>query len=72
MKSDLWVYPPTIRRVFTPHYPQLHAVSAAGDFEGYLSFGLGLAARGSYHVSTLARPDRVVIDVSHPAGRPTA
>jgi hypothetical protein len=61
-----------IRRVFTPHYPQLQAVSAAGDFEGYLSFGLGLAARGSYHVSTLARPDRVVIDVSHPAGRPTA
>jgi hypothetical protein len=53
--------------VLTPYYPQLLTVSAAGDFEGYLSFGLGLAARGSYHVSTLTGPDRVVIDVSHVA-----
>jgi hypothetical protein len=55
--------------VLTPHYPQLLAVTAAGDFEGYLSFGLGLAARGPYHVSTLTGPDRVVIDVSHVASR---
>jgi hypothetical protein len=53
--------------VLTPYYPQLLTVSAAGDFEGYLSFGMGLAARGSYHVSTLTGPDRVVIDVSHAA-----
>jgi len=38
----------------------------AGDFEGYLSFGIGLAARGGYHVSSLTGPDRVVIDFSHP------
>lgn len=49
--------------VLTPYYPELLAVSAAGDFEGYLSFGIGLAAQGSYHVFT--SPDRVVIDVSH-------
>jgi hypothetical protein len=36
---------------------------------GYLSFGLGLAARGPYHVSTLTGTDRVVIDVSHAASR---
>jgi len=53
----------------TPRYPQLLAVKAAGDFEGYLSFGLGLAAKGPYHVSTLTGPDRVVIDVSHVASR---
>jgi len=53
----------------TPRYPQLLAVKAAGDFEGYLSFGLGLAAKGPYHVSTLTGPDRVVIDVSHVAPR---
>jgi hypothetical protein len=53
----------------TPRYPQLLAVKAAGDFEGYLSFGLGLAAQGAYHVSSLAGPDRVVIDVSHVAPR---
>ena len=50
--------------VLTPYYPQLLVISAAGDFEGYLSFGIGLAARGSYHVYTLTSPDRV-IDVSH-------
>jgi hypothetical protein len=51
--------------VLTPYYPELLVVSAAGDFEGYLSFGIGLAARGSCYVSTLASPDRVVIDFSH-------
>ncbi len=43
-------------------------VSAAGDFEGYLSFGIGLTAQGSYHVSTLTGPDRVVIDFSRLPG----
>ena len=53
--------------VLTPYYPQLLTVSAAGDFEGVLSFGIGLAAQGSYHVFTLTSPDRLVIDVSHVA-----
>jgi hypothetical protein len=52
--------------VLTPHYPQLLMVRAAGDFEGYLSFGIGLAARGGYHISSLAGPDRVVIDFTRP------
>jgi hypothetical protein len=52
--------------VLTPRYSQLLMVRAAGDFEGYLSFGIGLAARGGYHVSSLTRPDRVVIDFTHP------
>jgi hypothetical protein len=51
----------------TPRYPQLLMVKAAGDFEGYLSFGIGLTARGGYHVFTLTGPDRVVIDFSHPS-----
>jgi len=55
--------------VQTPRYPQLLAVKAAGDFEGYLSFGFGLAAKGPYHVSTLTGPDRIVIDVSHVTSR---
>ena len=57
-----WAGPP----VLTPRYSQLLMVKAAGDFEGYLSFGIGLAARGGYHVSSLTGPDRVVIDFSHP------
>ncbi len=65
--------PPSAQRtwtgpsVLTPYHPQLLTVSAAGDFEGYLSFGIGLAAKGSYHISTLTGPDRVVIDFSHVA-----
>ena len=57
-----WAGPATL----APRYPELLAVKAAGDFEGYLSFGLGLAARSGYHVSSLTGPDRIVIDVSHP------
>ena len=51
--------------VLTPFYPELLVVSKAGDFERVLSFGIGLAARGGYHVFTLTRPYRVVIDVNH-------
>lgn len=53
--------------VLTPYYPELLTVSAAGDFEGVLSFGIGLAAQGGYHVFTLTSPHRLVIDVSHVA-----
>jgi hypothetical protein len=53
--------------VLTPYFPELLTVSAAGDFEGVLSFGIGLAAQGGYHVFTLTSPDRLVIDVSHVA-----
>lgn len=56
--------------VLMPYYPQLLVVSAAGDFEQVLSFGVGLAAPGPYRIYTLAGPDRVVLDVSHvPLGR---
>jgi hypothetical protein len=53
--------------VLTPYYPQLLTVTAAGDFEGVLSFGVGLAAQGGYHAVTLTNPGRLVIDVSHVA-----
>lgn len=53
--------------VLTPYHPELLTVSAAGDFEGVLSFGIGLAAQGSYHVFTLTSPHRLMIDVSHVA-----
>lgn len=51
--------------VLTPFYPELLVVSQAGDFERVLSFGIGLAARGGYHVFTLTSPYRVVLDVNH-------
>jgi len=51
----------------TPYYPELQTVSAAGDFEAVLSFGVGLAGQGGYRAFTLANPNRVVIDVTHVA-----
>jgi hypothetical protein len=47
-----------------PGYTQLLDLEAAGDFEGYLTWGVGLAASGGYHAYTLTGPDRVVIDLS--------
>jgi hypothetical protein len=49
----------------TPSYPALLQVRAAGDFESYLSFGVGLSQRAGFRVFTLTRPYRVVIDVAH-------
>jgi hypothetical protein len=56
-------YPPP--GTISPYFPTLLQVSAAGNFEGYLSFGLGLSARGGYRVYTLTNPGRVVIDLPH-------
>ena len=50
----------------TPNYAQLLGLAAAGDFEGYLTWGIGLAAEGGYHAYALTGPYRVVIDISRP------
>jgi hypothetical protein len=50
----------------TPNYAQLLGLAAAGDFEGYLTWGIGLAAKGGYRAYTLTAPYRVVIDISRP------
>jgi len=50
----------------TPIFPAVLQVRAAGDFEGYLSFGAGLSQRAGFHAFTLTQPPRVVIDVAHP------
>ena len=39
--------------------PNVMTVVRSGDFEAVLSYGIGLAKRTSFHVSTLARPSRV-------------
>jgi hypothetical protein len=49
-----------------PNYAQLLGLAAAGDFEGYLTWGIGLAAKGGYRAYTLTAPYRVVIDISRP------
>jgi hypothetical protein len=47
----------------TPGSPALRQVRFAGDFEGRLSFGLGVAGRGGFRVSELHNPTRVAVDV---------
>jgi hypothetical protein len=49
----------------TPVFPTLLQVRATGDFESYLSFGVGLSQRAGFRVFTLTQPYRVVIDAAH-------
>jgi hypothetical protein len=70
-RSATAVCPATGRKTYAgsssvkPGYTQLLDLEAAGDFEGYLSWGIGLSAKGGYHAYTLTAPYRVVIDLSH-------
>jgi len=47
----------------TIDYPSLRQVRFAGDFEGKVSFGVGVAARGGFRVTELREPTRVAVDV---------
>jgi hypothetical protein len=46
----------------TPGLPLVKDVAVAGDFEGVLSFGVGLARPAGLRVQTLTAPARLVID----------
>jgi hypothetical protein len=46
--------------------PGIIQVVKAGDFESVLSFGVGVARAEPFHVFTLTRPSRVVIDLRTP------
>ena len=49
----------------TPLCPNLRQVKKAGDFEGVVSFGLGLTHKTGFRVFRLTGPNRIVIDVAH-------
>jgi hypothetical protein len=49
----------------TPGCTNLLQVKKAGDFEGTVSFGLGLRHTTGFRVFRLTNPTRVVIDVAH-------
>jgi hypothetical protein len=51
--------------VLTPLCPNLRQVKGAGDFEGVVSFGIGLRRKTGFRVFRLTAPTRVVIDVLH-------
>ena len=55
-----------LTRTLTPRCPNLLQVKKAGDFEGVVSFGLGLRRRtAGFRVFRLTHPTRVVVDVAH-------
>jgi hypothetical protein len=58
-------HPTAAERTTAPHLPVLLQIKPVGDFEGYVSYGLGLARKTSYHLFALKHPDRVVLDIAH-------
>lgn len=54
-----------VAATITPLCPNLRQIKKAGDFEGQVSFGLGLQHTAGFRVFRLTSPTRVVIDVAH-------
>lgn len=50
---------------FRTGFPQLVEARRLGDFEGYVTWGLGLTHQSCRRVFTLTNPTRLVIDVPH-------
>ena len=46
--------------------PSLLEAERVGDFEGVLSWALGLRAEADFRVTTLEDPPRLVVDIAHP------
>ncbi|MCP3805087.1 hypothetical protein NLX83_38065 [Allokutzneria sp. A3M-2-11 16] len=49
----------------TPQADVVAEIASAGDFEGDLSFGIGLTRKLRYEISKLTAPTRVVVDFFH-------
>jgi hypothetical protein len=60
----------TAPRRIRPGFTSLKEVRSAGDFEGVVSYGLGIAARGDFRVFRLSSPSRLVVDVAFPNRHP--
>jgi hypothetical protein len=59
-----------LRRVYEPRLPTLRQIKSGGAFEGYISFGLGLADRVGFRVLRLTGPPRIAVDVAHQPSQP--
>lgn len=49
----------------TPDLPMLRSLISTCDFEGYVTWVLGLAEQTPYRVNELADPPRLVVDAAH-------
>ena len=54
-----------VPKVLTPHCSNLRQIKVAGDFEGVVTFGLGLRRKRGFRVFRLSAPRRIVVDVAH-------
>ena len=63
-----WTQTPSPRVNRTDNFPALRQVRSAGEFEAVASYGLGQAGRDGFRVFRLTGPDRIVVDLRHPAG----
>jgi hypothetical protein len=55
----------TLPSTLNPGCSNLRQIKKAGDFEGVVSFGLGLRRKTGFRVFRLTAPTRIVIDVAH-------
>lgn len=67
IRSTEWTVHPSPAVNRSPGYEGLVQVLSAGEFEGYAQYGIGQASRAGFRVQRLTGPDRIVIDVAHPA-----
>jgi hypothetical protein len=57
--------PTDVHQKYTPNLPEIVQIKKTGEFEGVVSFGIGLRHRNGFHVFRLKSPARLVIDVLH-------
>ncbi|MFL6130982.1 MAG: hypothetical protein ACJ73E_18200 [Mycobacteriales bacterium] len=68
LRGTRWTQTPSPQLNRTPGFPALRQVRSAGEFEAVASYGLGQAGRDGFRVFRLTGPDRLVVDLRHPAG----
>lgn len=54
-----------VPRARTTLFASIRQVKVAGDFEGIVSYGAGIAGREAFRVLKLTGPPRIVVDVRH-------
>lgn len=67
LQGTSWTTTPSAQPTLTPGFPGLRQVRGAGEFEATLSYGIGQATKAGIRVFALTAPDRLVVDVRHPA-----
>ena len=57
--------PTYVHDAYTPLLPEVRQIKKTGEFEGVVSFGVGLRNKRPFRVLRLSSPLRLVIDVQH-------